>query len=163
MSFRKNPEASGGGIFSGRALDESRREPTSRLDTLTGGIFSGRGLDASRRDTLTIEEEEARRKDTQLVTVVHHSGREGGRDEIVVHEPNKEQDDDEQVTSQWRVPRVESRKRGEHERAARRNWLARHGTLDQDYGANVDVALEGTACLSAGIQVAGEVEASWVV
>jgi hypothetical protein len=141
MSFRKNPEARGGGIFPSRAFNESRREPTSSLVTLTGGIFSGRALDASRQDTLAIEEEEARRKDTQLVTVVRTNGRKGSQEEIVLHEPNKEQDDDEQLASQWRAPRVESRKRGEHERAARRNWLARHGTLDQDYGANVDDAL----------------------
>jgi hypothetical protein len=106
MSFRRNPEARGG--------DESRREPTSR------------------RDTLTIEEEEeARRRDMQkFLDIVRHN--------VVHHERNKSRDDDEQVPSQWRAPRVESRKRGEHERAARRNWLARHGTLDQDYGANVD-------------------------
>jgi hypothetical protein len=121
MSFRRNSEATGGGIFSGRALDESRKEPTSRQGTLT-----------------IEEEEEIRRKEMPLLTVVRHNGPEGRREELVQYERNKSSDDNEQVASQWRAPRVQSRKMGKHELAARRNWLARHGTLDQDYGANVD-------------------------
>jgi hypothetical protein len=129
MSFRKNPGARGGGIFSGRAQDESKRESTSR------------------RDTLTIEEEEVRRKGRRLVTVVRYDSREGSQEELLQYGPKKSRDDDDDDEDDERLalqcaPRVESRVMGEHERSARRNWLARHGTLDQDYGANVDDALE---------------------